>query len=320
MADEYDVVVIGAGHAGVEAAWAASRIGARTALVTLSAETIAAMSCNPAVGGVGKGQMVREIDALGGLMGLVADATGIQFRMLNRSKGPAVWGPRCQSDRHEYVAEMRRRLAGLDGLDIIVGEAMGIRVDAGWVIGVDVLLEGGRSFIACRAAIVAAGTFMRGRMHLGEKTWSGGRYSDPSSEELAANLAGLGLKMSRLKTGTCARVASETVDYAECTRQDGDETPTPFSFMNDSLEVEQLPCYLTATTPEIHAKIRENFHRAPLYTGQIKSIGPRYCPSIETKIDRFADKSSHLVFLEPEGRPASTNWVYCNGISTSLPV
>ena len=317
-------MVIGGGHAGAEAASAAARCGAKTALVTLDSQTIGRMSCNPAIGGVGKGQMVREIDALGGLMGLAADATGIQFRMLNRSKGPAVWGPRCQSDRHAYAAWVRDRLSQQPDLTILAGEATEVLVRDGRVAGVRLCPVGEESTspfatdVACDAAIVTAGTFLRGVMHLGEKIWPGGRYDEPAAGSLSDSLAGCGLALGRLKTGTCPRVAAETIDYAQCRRQDGDPTPAPFSFLNDRIDVEQIPCWLTATCPEIHDEIRRNLHRAPLYTGQIRSTGPRYCPSLETKIERFADKASHQVFLEPEGR--GTNWVYCNGISTSLPV
>ena len=278
------------------------------------------MSCNPAIGGVGKGQIVREIDALGGLMGLAADATGIQFRMLNRSKGPAVWGPRCQSDRHAYERWVQHALAHCDNLRIVEGEATAILVAGARAAGLAVAgIDGRETRIRCGAVIVTAGTFLRGMMHRGEKTWPGGRYDERPAAALSGSLERCGLRLDRLKTGTCPRVAAETIDTDRCTRQDGDATPAPFSTMNDSLDIEQVPCWLTGTTPEIHRKIRENFHRAPLYTGQISAAGPRYCPSIETKIERFADKGSHLVFIEPEGRPENTNWVYLNGISTSMP-
>ncbi len=320
MDRDFDVIVIGGGHAGVEASRAAARLGQDTALVTLDPARIAAMSCNPAIGGVGKGQIVREIDALGGLMGLAADATGMQFRMLNRSKGPAVWGPRCQSDRHAYARWVQGQLASQSGLTVIAGEATDVITEDSHVVGVRISTIGDEQktlALSCRAAIVTAGTFLGGRMHLGPKTWPGGRYDEPSAEGLSESLRACGLRLGRLKTGTCPRLAAETIDYDLCTRQDGDEPPTPFSFLNDSLDVEQIPCWLTATNEEIHKVIRDNFHRAPLYTGQIRSVGPRYCPSIETKVERFADKTSHQVFLEPEGR--DTNWVYCNGIATSLP-
>ena len=315
MPVDFDIVVIGGGHAGAEAARAAALLGARTALVTLLPDTIARMSCNPAIGGVGKGQLVREIDALGGLMGLAADATGIQFRMLNRSKGPAVRGPRCQSDRHAYAAWVRDALSQIENLTILAGEATEIRTARGRVTGVQLADSG--AAIPCRAVIVTAGTFLRGVMHLGEKVWPGGRIDEPAATRLSDSLRRCGLKLGRLKTGTCPRLAAESIDYDRCTRQDGDAQPAPFSFLNDSLDVEQVPCYLTHTTPAVHDAIRGNLHRAPMYSGQIQSTGPRYCPSIETKIVRFADKERHLIFLEPEGR--DTNWVYANGISTSLP-
>jgi tRNA uridine 5-carboxymethylaminomethyl modification enzyme len=322
MERDFDIVVIGGGHAGAEAAWAAGRLGAQTALVTLSAETIAVMSCNPAIGGVGKGQMVREIDALGGLMGLAADATGIQFRMLNASKGPAVRGPRCQSDRHAYANFVQDQLRQCPNLTILEGEGLGIVTENDAVRAVTVRMNsdvpGEAVALTCRAAIVTAGTFLCGVMHRGQKVWSGGRAGEPSAEGLSDSLRACGLELGRLKTGTCPRVAAETIDYAKCVRQDGDESPVPFSFLHEAIHVEQVPCWLTATNEEIHRVVRENFHRAPLYTGQITSAGPRYCPSFETKVERFAEKTSHQVFLEPEGR--DTNWVYCNGISTSLPI
>jgi len=318
MEQDFDVVVIGGGHAGAESAWASALLGARTALVTLAPDTIAQMSCNPAIGGVGKGQIVREIDALGGLMGLAADATGIQFRMLNRSKGPAVWGPRCQSDRHAYARWVQNALSQTPGLDILAGEATEIVIENNRVVGVRMTANGKSTELSCRAAVITAGTFLNGLMHLGERTWPGGRYDEPAAAALSESLISCGLQLGRLKTGTCPRLAAETIDYDRCTRQDGDEPPAPFSFMNDTLDVRQIPCWLTATTPRVHQAVRDNLHRAPMYTGQIKSTGPRYCPSLETKVVRFPDKQSHQIFLEREGR--DTNWVYCNGIPTSLPV
>ncbi|MCD4699124.1 MAG: tRNA uridine-5-carboxymethylaminomethyl(34) synthesis enzyme MnmG [Phycisphaerae bacterium] len=320
---DFDIAVIGAGHAGVEAAWAAARMGARAVLVTLEAENIAQMSCNPAIGGVGKGQIVREIDALGGLMGVAADATGMQFRILNRSKGPAVWGPRCQSDRHAYAAFVQKTLANLDNLTIIEGEATEILTENHRVVGVKIIQAHGTQSVGLaevrtRAVIVTAGTFLRGLMHCGEKVWSGGRYDEPSAEGLSTSLESLGIRLGRLKTGTCPRIAAGTIDYDRCRRQDGDEKPKPFSFLNDSLRVEQVPCWITSTSAEIHQVIRDNFGRAPLFTGQIASTGPRYCPSLELKVHRFPDKTSHQVFIEPEGH--DTNWVYLNGVATSLPV
>ncbi len=314
MQGDFDIVVIGGGHAGVEAAAAAARLGAATGLVTLDPDNIGQMSCNPAIGGIGKGQIVREIDAIGGLMGLAADATGIQFRMLNRSKGPAVWGPRCQSDRHAYAAFVQDLLGQMDNLRILPGEAVGIETEAGRVVGVK-LADG--SELTCRAAIVTAGTFLNGLMHIGEDSFAGGRFDEPAAENLSASLRSCGLQLGRMKTGTCARLAAESIDYDQCIRQDGDETPAPFSFLNDALDVEQIPCWITRTNPAVHELMRANFHRAPMFTGQIQSTGPRYCPSIETKLQRFPDVESHQIFLEPEGR--ATNWIYCNGISTSLP-
>ncbi|MFP4435200.1 MAG: tRNA uridine-5-carboxymethylaminomethyl(34) synthesis enzyme MnmG, partial [Phycisphaerae bacterium] len=347
--EEFDVAILGGGHAGVEAAHAAARLGARCVLITLHPSTIAQMSCNPAIGGVGKGQIVREIDALGGLMGQAADATGIQFRMLNRSKGPAVWGPRCQSDRYAYAAWMQRALAELETLTILAGEAIELLTEGGCVKGVRVrptddlpdalqAAEGaalddelarslaaeqtarsGETFdVACRSAVVTAGTFLGGVLHVGERSWAAGRYGEEASGGLGESLTALGHQPGRMKTGTCPRIDGRTIDYDQCTRQDGDADPAPFSFLHDELAVEQIPCWLSATTPEIHRAIRENLHRAPLYTGQIRSTGPRYCPSIETKLEKFPDKDTHQVFIEPEGR--DTHWVYVNGISTSLPI
>ena len=347
MAADFDIVVVGGGHAGIEAAWAASRLGARTALVTLNPSMVGQMSCNPAIGGVGKGQMVREIDALGGVMGRAADATGMQFRMLNRSKGPAVWGPRCQSDRHAYAAWMQAALAEAANLTILAGEVTDVLTEGGAVAGVRVASrhlpagadvrrcesaaladEVARSAaeaahepptdLRCAAAVVTAGTFLNGLMHLGQRSWRGGRYGEAPAGRLSDSLRRCGLQLGRLKTGTCPRLAAETIDYDRCTPQHGDEPPVPFSFLTERLALRQEPCWITATTPTVHEIVRANLHRAPLYTGQIQSTGPRYCPSFETKVVRFAEKSAHLVFLEPEGR--DTNWVYANGIPTSLPV
>ncbi|MHC4562218.1 MAG: tRNA uridine-5-carboxymethylaminomethyl(34) synthesis enzyme MnmG [Planctomycetota bacterium] len=324
MSMDFDIIVVGGGHAGAEAAHAAARLGAQTALITLDPLQIAAMSCNPAIGGVGKGQIVREIDALGGLMGIAADATGMQFRMLNRSKGPAVWGPRCQSDRHEYAQSIQHALAATPNLTIIPGEVTDILTDDSRIYGVTYIptddhsaLNIQHSSFRCRAVIITGGTFLNGLMHLGERTWPGGRYGEPAAGQLSQSLIRCGLTLDRLKTGTCPRLAAESIDYDRCRRQDGDDDPKPFSFMTERIDVEQIPCWISATNEAIHDVIRANFHRAPLYTGQIQSAGPRYCPSLETKVDRFADKTSHQVFIEPEGR--STNWAYVNGISTSLP-
>jgi tRNA uridine 5-carboxymethylaminomethyl modification enzyme len=347
VAYDFDIVVIGAGHAGVEAARAAARLGAKTALITLTPATIAQMSCNPAIGGVGKGQIVREIDALGGLMGLAADACGVQFRMLNRSKGPAVWGPRCQVDRHAYSAWVRAALSEERGLAVVGGEATEIITEGGRVVGVRYSPGEGGGFDAeaaeaapieveaargpapppgraggealrCGAAVVTAGTFLGGVLHLGERMWRGGRYGERAAAALGASLRRCGLSLGRLKTGTCPRLAAETIDVGRCERQDGDLPPRAFSFMTPRLDVAQVPCWITHTTAEVHRVVRENLHRAPMYTGQIRAGGVRYCPSFETKVVRFPDKLSHQVFLEPEGR--ATSWVYANGIPTSLPI
>jgi len=315
MPGDFDIIVVGGGHAGAEAAHAAARLGAQTALVTLNPAEIAAMPCNPAIGGVGKGQIVREIDALGGLMGQAADATGMQFRMLNRSKGPAVWGPRCQSDRYAYAAWVQQALADTPNLTVIAGEVTEIITDITRAVGVRLA---GQQKLRARAVIVTSGTYLNGLMHVGDKMWPGGCFDQPAATSLSQSLIRCGLTLGRLKTGTCPRIAAESIDYRKCTRQEGDECPTPFSFMTGSLDIRQIPCWISATNREIHNVIRANFHRAPLYTGQIRSTGPRYCPSLETKIERFSDKTSHQVFIEPEGR--TTNWVYLNGLSTSLPV
>jgi tRNA uridine 5-carboxymethylaminomethyl modification enzyme len=314
---QYEIIVVGGGHAGIEAAWAASQIGAKTALVTLSIETVGQMSCNPAIGGIGKGQIVREVDAMGGLMGRCADATGMQFRMLNASKGPAVRGPRCQSDRFAYAAWMQNTLGGAANLDLIEAECRELVIDSGRCVGVVIATATGEQTLSAGAVILTAGTFLGGEMHLGEETTPGGRIHEPACNALSESLRAAGIELARLKTGTPPRLDGETIDYSRCTRQDGDAEPRPFSFLHDHLDVEQIPCWLTATNEVIHEHCRKNFHRAPLFTGQIDSLGPRYCPSFETKLERFADKSSHPIFLEPEGR--STSWVYANGISTSMP-
>jgi tRNA uridine 5-carboxymethylaminomethyl modification enzyme len=384
MHQDYDIVVIGGGHAGAEAAWAASRLGCRTALVTLDPSRIAQMSCNPAIGGLAKGQMVREIDALGGLMGIATDNTGIQFRMLNLSKGPAVWGPRAQADKYRYAKEVQRLLATCPHLDIIPGEVREIVVEpcrvgtahhlAGQtsdVVGsahpatelssalstqhpalssVSAVLLADGARLNCRAAIVTTGTFLRGLMHTGEQKTAGGRVGEAAATGLSASLLRLGLEMGRLKTGTPPRLHRDTIDFSQFTPQPGDESPRPFSYLNEYCRVgtahqlgceasevagsahptslgtqhslwhpplPQVHCYLGATNQAIHDLIRANLHRAPMYSGQIQSVGPRYCPSIEDKVVRFADKTSHHIFLEPES--LDTPEIYVNGISTSLP-
>ena len=313
-AGDFDCVVVGGGHAGVEAAYAAAKAGARTCLITISADTIAKMSCNPAVGGLGKGQIVREVDALGGLMGLAIDATGIQFRLLNRSKGPAVRAPRAQADKYKYKDYVRKQLEVTENLTIIEGIAMQIVTEGGRAAGVRC---GDGSVYRAGAVILTTGTFLRGLMHVGTEQRPGGRLGEPAANELSLSLEQIGLKLGRLKTGTPARLDGATVDLDKLEIQYGDEQPTPFSFMTDRIDRPQIPCWITYTNKEIHQLIRDNLDRAPLYTGQITSTGPRYCPSIETKVVRFADKERHQVFLEPEDAEKTT--IYCNGISTSLP-
>lgn len=364
MRTDFDVIVIGGGHAGAEAAWAACNLGARTALITMDPSRIGQMSCNPAIGGLAKGQMVREIDALGGLMGLAIDATGIQFRMLNASKGPAVRGPRAQADKYAYAKEVQRLLRTRPNLTILAGTVEQILVEGGRCVGVefkpkeqepgldDVLRhEGTRGgyeqlgmdccgeFEACdnsplrrsvassllaSSVVLTTGTFMRGLMHTGESKTPGGRIGEQAAEGISGDLKRLGFELGRLKTGTPPRLAAETLDLASLELQPGDDPPIPFSDLTPGAMpgkrfpvLEQRPCWITHTTAAIHDLIRANLDRAPMYNGQIETAGPRYCPSIEDKVVRFADKSSHHVFLEPES--LTTNEIYCNGISTSLP-
>jgi tRNA uridine 5-carboxymethylaminomethyl modification enzyme len=319
MKQDYDIVVIGGGHAGAEAAWAAARLGARVAMVTLDPARVGQMSCNPAIGGLAKGQMVREIDALGGLMGLATDATAIQFRMLNRSKGPAVWGPRAQADKYKYAIEVQRLLGTCSNLDIVRGEVAEILTVDGRICAVAVG-EGTR--LSCRAVVVGSGTFLRALMHTGERKTQGGRVGESAATGLSGCLARLGLELGRLKTGTPPRLDRDSIDFSKFETQPGDDVPAPFSYLNEyanpwSPPLAQVNCWIGATNAAIHDLIRANLHRAPMYSGQIESTGPRYCPSIEDKVVRFADKTSHHIFLEPEG--LDTNEIYCNGISTSLP-
>jgi tRNA uridine 5-carboxymethylaminomethyl modification enzyme len=313
-ANEYDCVVIGGGHAGVEAAHATARIGAKTCLVTISKDTIAKMSCNPAVGGLGKGQIAREVDALGGLMGLATDATGIQFRLLNRSKGPAVQAPRAQTDKYKYKDYVRTLLEQTPNLTIAEAMVSRLLVEADSVRGV--VCGDGRTYHA-PTVILTTGTFLRGLMHVGTEQSPGGRLGEPAANELSDSLRRIGLQIARLKTGTPPRLDARTVDFEKLEIQHGDEKPAPFSFMTERIDRPQIPCWITYTNPKIHQLLRDNLHRAPLYSGQIVSTGPRYCPSVETKIIRFADKDRHQVFLEPEDEAQST--IYCNGISTSVP-
>jgi len=319
---DYDVIVIGGGHAGAEAAWAAAGLGVRTALVTMRVDAIGRMSCNPAIGGLGKGQMVREVDALGGLMGLAIDATGIQFRMLNRRKGPAVWAPRAQADRELYAAKVRSMLEERRNLEIIEGIVEDILTEpvegAGDVTRrvTGVALDGGRRLCG-HAVVVTTGTFMRSLMHCGRQQMPGGRIGEASSVGLSARLEALGLSLGRLKTGTPPRVHRDSIDYGVLEPQEGDADPAAFSFLTERIDRPQICCWITYTNERTHAHIRDHLHEAPMYSGQIRSRGPRYCPSIEDKVVRFADKSRHQVFLEPEGY--DNERVYCNGISTSLP-
>jgi tRNA uridine 5-carboxymethylaminomethyl modification enzyme len=366
MEQTYDIVVVGGGHAGAEAAWAASKLGAAVALVTLDPSRIGQMSCNPAIGGLAKGQMVREIDALGGLMGIAIDNTGIQFRMLNRSKGPAVWGPRAQADKYKYAAEVQRLLSTCPNLRIVCGEVAEIQTAARSTgfqpvlratgdressdvdnhqhglearatrnvceIRTVVLADGTR--LHCRAVIVTTGTFLRALMHTGEQKTEGGRVGEASARGLSGCLAKLGLELGRLKTGTPPRLQRASIDFTAFEPQPGDEFPIAFSYLNEypvsasprprvsaSSEwrppLQQVNCWIGGTNQAIHDIIRANLHRAPMYSGQIQSTGPRYCPSIEDKVVRFADKDRHQIFLEPEG--LDTDEIYCNGISTSLP-
>ncbi|PYJ14144.1 MAG: tRNA uridine-5-carboxymethylaminomethyl(34) synthesis enzyme MnmG [Verrucomicrobia bacterium] len=328
---EYDIVVAGSGHAGIEAALAAARIGTRTLLLTQNLDTIGQMSCNPAIGGLAKGHIVREIDAMCGAMGVNADATGIQFRMLNRTKGPSVRAPRVQCDKKAYQFRMKALLEGTDNLHTKQATVSRILVEGGKVVAVET--DFGLRIIT-RAAVVTSGTFLRGLLHVGQSSKPGGRMADTSSS-LSENLLQLGFNVGRFKTGTPCRLNGRTIDFSRCTLQLGDEPPPTFAFElaeiggglgeiftlnrvhNGKFHVEQLPCWITATTPKTHEIVRANLQRSPLYAGRIKGTGPRYCPSIEDKVVKFSDKTSHQIFLEPEGR--HTHEYYVNGISTSLP-
>lgn len=312
--ERFDVLVIGAGHAGCEAASAAARLGAETALVTINLDLIGQMSCNPAIGGIAKGHLVREIDALGGIMGRVIDRTGIQFRLLNRSRGPAVQAPRAQADRALYRREMRRTLEATPNLHLRQGMVVELLVDGDRVLGVE--LQDTRR-IRAGAVVVATGTFLNGLIHSGRRTYTAGRAGEPASIELAESLKRLGFPVGRLKTGTPPRLDGRTIDWDAFEPQPADERPVAFSFSTERIDQPQITCYIGYTTDAVHSSIRENLHESPLYSGRIKGIGPRYCPSIEDKVVKFAEKSRHQLFLEPEGH--DTHEVYLNGFSTSLP-
>ncbi len=310
----FDVIVIGGGHAGTEAAGAAARLGAKTALVTHTFATVGEMSCNPAFGGLGKGHLVREIDALDGFMGRAADAAGIQFRLLNRSKGPAVQGPRCQADRKLYRKAMQALVVAQENLQVIEAGAEDLIVEHGRACGV--VLSDGRQ-VRAGAVVLTTGTFLRGLIHIGDQRVPAGRVDEAPVVKLAERLESLGLPMGRLKTGTPARLRADTIDWATLEEQPGDQPPVPFSFLTEAVTTPQVPCHITETTPETHRIIRDNLSRSAMYSGQISGVGPRYCPSIEDKIVRFADRERHQIFLEPEGLDDDT--IYPNGVSTSLP-
>jgi tRNA uridine 5-carboxymethylaminomethyl modification enzyme len=317
--EQYDIVVVGAGHAGCEAAMAAARMGLKTALITMNLDLIAQMSCNPAIGGVAKGHLVREVDALGGIMGEVADAVGIQFRLLNTSRGPAVWSPRAQCDKALYRVKMREVLEGQTGLHIRQAEVIDLVIDdrdgMRHVLGLK--LRDGRQLLA-EATIITTGTFLNGLIHCGEERYPAGRSGEPASVLLGEALRRLGLRTTRLKTGTPPRLDGRTIKWSQFEEQPGDAEPTPFSFRTKKIVLPQVSCHIAFTTPETLRVIRENVHRSAMYSGQIEGVGPRYCPSIEDKIVKFPDKTQHQFFLEPEG--LNTHEVYVNGMSTSLPM
>lgn len=313
--ENYDVAVIGAGHAGCEAAMASARMGMNTALYTMNVDLIAQMSCNPAIGGIAKGHIVREIDALGGVMGQVIDRVGIQFRLLNRSRGPAVWSPRAQADKQSYRVEMRRVLEQQMGLRIKQAEVVGILREGDRILGLQ--LRDGRN-VRAQAVILTTGTFLNGLIHIGENRYSAGRSGETPSIPLAESIKSMAFNWGRMKTGTPPRLDGRTIEFSRLEEQKGDDLPTPFSFQTIAITQPQVSCFITYTDERVHQIVRDNMGRSPLYSGQIQSIGPRYCPSFEDKVVKFPDKSRHQLFLEPEG--LNTNEVYVNGLSTSMPV
>ncbi len=315
MEQSVDVVVVGGGHAGCEAARACARLGLRAAMITMNADLIAQMSCNPAIGGIAKGHLVREIDALGGVMGEVADASAIQFKLLNTSRGPAVWSPRAQCDKKQYRVNMKALLEREPNLRIKQAEVAALIIDAGRVRGVR-LVDGRR--ILCEAVIITTGTFLNGLAHIGEQKFGCGRNGEPASEILADQIRNLNLRWTRLKTGTPPRLDARTIDWSRFEPQEGDAEPVPFSYLTPPIVRDQIKCYLARTTAETRRVILESIARSPLYSGQIEGVGPRYCPSIEDKFVKFPDKESHQIFLEPEG--LDTNEIYVNGMSTSMPI
>jgi len=314
MRADFDVIVIGAGHAGCEAAWAVARMGCRVGLCTLSPDTVALMPCNPAIGGTAKGHLVREIDALGGLMGLAIDATGIQFKMLNRSRGPAVWSPRAQADKKAYGAWVKAALDDEPNITWLFERAGKVLVDAGAVVGL--AFENGE-VVGCRALVVTTGTFLNGLVHIGDVQRPAGRAGEPPTHHLAESLRGFGFEMGRLKTGTPPRLDRRSIDFSRFTEDRGDEPPVPFSYETTAITTPQIVCHIVHTTAGVHDVVRSHIHQSPLYNGQITGVGPRYCPSLEDKIMRFPDKERHQIFLEPEGRDVDE--IYVNGMSMSLP-
>jgi len=313
-ADRWDVVVVGGGHAGCEAAHAAARMGMSTALLTVVRGDVAKMSCNPAIGGIAKGHMVRELDALGGIMGIITDRAGIQFKTLNRGRGPAVWSPRAQCDKKLYSTEMLRLLESVPGLDLVEGVANHVRLEAGCVSGIE--LADGR-VLACRALVITPGTFLNGLIHVGDRQIEGGRIGEHAARALSECLGELGLERGRLKTGTPPRLHKDSIDFASLDIAPGDDPPRPFSHWTERLELEQVSCWVTHTTARTHEVIRANLARSPLYSGAIRGTGPRYCPSLEDKVVKFPERESHHIFLEPEGRDVDE--IYVNGVSTSMP-